>query len=217
MHELWNSMKAAASSVDMTFGQNRWGTVTSVRASDQGYDIRVMLQPDNIPSAWIPVTTAYGGGGWGLVARPTIGMQVFLAPDLGDGQHYVALGMAYSTHAPPPKPTNGFNQSQGTAIADGEFAVVSKKGAVLRFCDDGTVYIKAPTVNIDGNLVVQGAITANTGDITARDKNVVAQTLNVIAQKGDVIDRHNSMDTVRSTYNRHVHGNSGGPNPTVPE
>jgi uncharacterized protein involved in type VI secretion and phage assembly len=114
MHELWNSMKAAASSVDMTFGQNRWGTVTSVRASDQGYDIRVMLQPDNIPSAWIPVTTAYGGGGWGLVARPTIGMQVFLAPDLGDGQHYVALGMAYSTHAPPPKPTNGFNQSQGT-------------------------------------------------------------------------------------------------------
>lgn len=208
--QLVNRVKGHAGGVAMQMGQNRWATVANVRQVEEGYDLKVIIQPDEIASAWLPTLTTFGGAGWGLVARPSVGMQVLIVPDSGDGHHYIVAGMAYSTQNPAPQPTADFNQTNGTPVEDGEIAVVSKTGAVCRFCADGSVYIKAPTVKIDGDLIVQGNITANQGYIQALRGFIKAVA-------SDVYDRHGWLDRLRSVYNGHVHGNSGPPRPTDPE
>jgi phage baseplate assembly protein gpV len=199
--ELWNRIKGAAAAVQMQGGQNRWGLVTSVRASDQGYDARVLMQPEDIMSAWLPVLSSFGGPGFGIVSRPSLGMQVMVAPDVGDGHHGIIVGMAYNTTNPAPKPPNGFQQSSGTPVDDGEFAVVSKGGAVFRLCSDGSIYMKATALNLEGNLMVQGNITASAGANGG----------------GDISDRHGSLDRLRGVFDRHNHGTGPGPNQTDPE
>lgn len=209
MMEFWNGIKNAAASVSQLVGHNRWGLVTSVRMTDTGYDCRVMVQPENIMTGWLPVLSHMVGAGWGLVSPPEPGMQAFIAPDSGDGHHPVVIGMGYSASARPPVPVADFNQPDGMPVRSGEIALVSKAGGVLRLCDDGSIHIKGD-VRIDGSLAVMNSITAKTGDITAEQTNIVAVN-------GDVIDKHNSLNTVRATYNEHVHGNSAGPSPLVPE
>lgn len=207
MHELWNLVKGHAVVAGMMNGQNRWGVVSEIRDTDRGYDARVIMQPDGVGSAWVPVLTAFGGSGWGMVARPSVGMQVLVCPDTGDGQHGIIAGMAYSEQARPPKPPNGFQQQTGTTVGDGEWACVSKSGAVIRLCADGTVYIKAPTVNVEANVVIRGNLAVQ-GDIS---------TSSGPSGVGNVSDVHGSVDRLRGNYDRHVHGNSGPPTPQDPE
>lgn len=232
MQELWNLVKGHAAHGQQMMGQNRWGLVTAVRSTDQGYDCQVLMQPDGIGSAWLPVLTAFGGSGWGLVARPSVGMQVLIAPDTGDGHHGVVTGMAWSTQAEPPIPPTGFRQEKGSPVADGEFAIVSKAQAVFRMCEDGSIYIKAPTVNLEGNLnvlgniVTQGNISAvkdpdgNGGNVTTavdvisgRDSTAVRD----VRAGGNVFDVHGLLDLIRQIFNRHIHGTSAGPTPPIPE
>lgn len=212
MMELWNTMKGAASAVSQQIGQNRWGLVTSVRRSDTGYMAKVRMQPEDVQSGWLPVLSTMVGGGWGLVSPPEPGMQAFIASDSGDGHHGVIVGMAYSLSAMPPVPPAAFSANgtpDKTPVGPGEMALVSKSGAVIRLCSDGTIHIKGD-VRIDGNLIVQNAITANTGDITAAAANVVAA-------KGDVSDKHGSVDRLRGNFNVHHHATGPLPTPQDPE
>lgn len=226
MHEFWNLTKGHAAHSQMMFGQNQWGVVSDVRATDQGYDVRAIIQPDGIGSAWMPVLTAFGGAGWGMVARPSVGMQVLIASDSGDGHHGIVVGMAWSTQATPPKPPNGFQQQAGTEVGDGEWCVVSKAGTVVRLCANGEVYIKAPNVNIEGNLIVLGDITARGSMFALKDPNgaggnVTAQMDLVAGQDmrsgRNVSDVHGTMDAIRVIYNNHGHPNNGVPAPQIPE
>jgi phage baseplate assembly protein gpV len=202
MMELFNKMKGAATAAMQQVGQNRWGIVSNVRQTDTGYLARITLQPDGVQSGWLPVLSQMVGAGWGLVCPPEVGMQAFVGSDSGDGHHGVILGLSYSLAAMPPVPPANFDQPNGTPVGPGEIALVSKFGAVIRLCADGSIHMQG-NVRIDGTLTVQDGITANTGNITA--------------STGDVLDKHNSLDTVRSTYNIHHHGNGPTPTPTVPE
>lgn len=202
MMDLWNRMKGAAAAAVQQVGQNRWGLITGVRQSDTGYMAKVTIQPDGISSAWLPVLTPMVGPGWGLVCPPEVGMQAFVASDCGDGHHGVILGLTYSTAAMPPVPPADFKQPNGTPVAPGEIALVSKSGAVLRLCADGSIHIKG-NVRIDGSLTVQDAITANTGNITA--------------STGDVLDQHGSLEALRQAYDVHDHGTGPPPTPQVPD
>ncbi len=202
MMELWNVMKGAGYAAASQFGQNRWGLVNGVRQSDTGYEAKVLLQPENVQSGWLPVLSHSVGPGWGLVCPPEPGMQAFVASDCGDGHHGVIVGLSYSLAAMPPVPPSDFNQPNGTPIAPGELALVSKAGGVIRLCADGSIHIKGD-VRIDGSLSVQDAITANTGDITAT--------------KGNVSDTHGSLDRLRGHYDAHTHPGGGTPNPLDPE
>jgi phage baseplate assembly protein gpV len=191
MMHLLNGMRAIADGVASQRGVNRWGIITSAQKTDAGYLVKVMLQPDGVQTGWMPVLAHAVGAGWGIVSPPMAGMQAFVAPDLGNGEHGVVLGMSYSTQTMPPVPSNGFRQSKGTAVEPGEITLVSKAGAVVRLCSDGTIYIKG-NVNLEGNLTVQGDIVAQAG----------------ASAGGDVSDRHGSVERLRSAYNLHKHGNS---------
>jgi phage baseplate assembly protein gpV len=189
MNRLINGIRSVTEGVHGLSGVNRWGLVTSVMTSDRGYLVKVQLQPDGVTTGWIPVLSHFVGPGWGAACPPEPNMQAFIAPDMGNGEHPVVIGLSYSTQAAPPVPPNGFQQQNGAPVQPGEITFVSKAGAVLRLCSDGTIYIKAPVVNIEGNLVVQGDIRAEKGTIG----------------DGDVYDRHGSLDRFRGHFNSHAH------------
>lgn len=190
MNELWNAWKGAASAVAQQQGQSRWGVVQNVKPTDAGYVAKVLMQPENVLSGWLPVLTPMVGPEWGLVCPPEPGMQAFVAADSGDGHHGVILGLTYSLQNMPPVPKSDFDQQKGVAVQSGEIALVSKKGAVLRLCADGSIHIEG-NVRINGTLTVDQTITSRNGDITAA--------------KGNVSDTHGSLDRLRRNYNVHHH------------
>jgi phage baseplate assembly protein gpV len=192
MMELLNGLRAVADSVSGQRGVNRWGIVTNTQRTDTGYVVKLLLQPDGVLTGWLPVLVHAVGAGWGVVCPPQPGMQAFVAPDLGDANHGVVIGMGYTTQAMPPVPPDGFQQAKGNPVTPGEIALVSQAGAVIRLCTDGSVYIKAHDLNVEGNLTVQGNIVAQAG----------------ASGGGDVSDRHGSVDRLRNAYNLHRHGNS---------
>lgn len=203
MRDVFNAWKGAASAVAQQQGQNRWGLVQSVKTTDAGYTVKVLIQPEDVLSGWLPVLSPMVGPEWGLVSPPEPGMQAFFASDTGDGHHGVVLGMTYSTQNMPPVPKSDFDQQKGVAVQSGEIALVSKKGAVIRLCSDGSIHIEG-NIRINGTLTVDKTITSRNGDI--------------IASKGNVSDTHGSLDRLRGNYDRHYHGTSGPPpTPQDPE
>lgn len=197
MANMMEMMKVAGSAQSARLGVNRWGHVTSVRQTDVGYEVKVSYpygdgQGESIPTGWMPVLTPMVGPGWGLVTPPLQGAQVFVAPDHGDGSSGVVIGMAFSTEQMPPQTPVAIDGAN-KPVAQGEFALVSRTGAVMRFAADGSIYMKAPVV-VEGTLTVKGDIVSTTGNITAK--------------AGDVSDKHGSLDRLRGNYNAHVHGTS---------
>jgi hypothetical protein len=191
MSRFLDAIKAHASAMDEQRGQPRWGVVTSVNPTK--YTVKVTLQPEGVQTGWLPVATASGGNGWGIVALPAIGQQVLCIPDTGDGQHYVVLGVSFSTSAMPPQVPNAPGASN-LPVQAGEMALVHQSGSLIRLCADGTIYSR-------GNWLHDGDFTAKTGD---------------------VYDKHGSLDRLRRAYNSHTdvdsHGDTAGPpTPQDPE
>lgn len=225
MNELWNKMKGAGVAVASQIGQNRWGTIESVKPSDSGYEAKILLQPEGILSGWLPVLSHSVGGGWGIVAPPEQGTQAFIASDTGDGHHGVIIGLSYSLATKPPVPANDFNQPDGTPVSSGEIAIVSKKGGLIRLCADGSIHIQG-NLRIDGNVTIQGDVSVEKaqsgalGKISAADDihsgNTITATSDILSG-ADVSDVHGKLDLFRSGYNRHTHVGGGFPNPQIPE
>jgi phage baseplate assembly protein gpV len=211
--ELWNRMKGAGVAAVYQLGQNRWGTVTSVKKTDSGYEAKVILQPEGITSGWLPVLSHSIGSGWGIVAPPIPGAQAFLGSDCGDGHHAVILGMAYSLATRPPVPPADFNQAAGTPVDAGEIALVSKAGAVIRLCTDGSIHIKGD-VRIDGSVTIQGNVSVQASAGGAPGTVTAASD---ITSQANVLDVHGSLDRLRGHYDSHVHPNGGLPTPQDPE
>jgi phage gp45-like len=137
----------------------------------------------------MPVLSHMVGPGWGMVSPPHQGMLAFVLPDMGDANHGVVIGMSYNVTDKPPQAPAQMSGNQ-TPVDAGEICFVSKAGAVLRLCADGSIYIKGPVV-IEGPLTVKNDIVSTTGNITA--------------QKGDVSDKHGSLDRLRGNYDAHRH------------
>ncbi len=104
------------------------------------YTARVLFQPENKLSGWLPVMTPWPGNGWGLYCPPAQGDQVqvhFQEGGLGTG--LVCL-RAYS------------NQAKPLAVNSGEFWLVHQTGAFLKLTNDGKVSINS-NVELDvGNV-----------------------------------------------------------------
>lgn len=218
-----NAVKRHVAAMIGQQGQTRIGTIVSVNADT--YQARVMLQPENVQSGWLPVAAAMVGGGWGIVSPPTVGEQVVIEPQEGDAEHGIITGRVFSTKQQPPKTyTDQYDQGSTTSAQPGEFAIVNS---------DGTTFIRVVggKVLIHGDLYVDGIIRA-TKDIKS-DMNVLA-TLNVeatvdvtagqnitagqnmkatadIAAGGNVADVHGSLDKHRRIYNSHTHPSNGFP------
>ena len=71
--KLSNAIKSHAADLDQSLGQIKFGTVTSV--NNQSGSARVLIQPGNVLSGWLPVLSQWVGNGWGMICPPTPGDQ----------------------------------------------------------------------------------------------------------------------------------------------
>jgi len=121
---------------------------------------KVLLQPENIETGWLPVLSPWSANGWGIVIPLAANDQVLLVCEEADGQNYAIWGRYYSDADAAP----------ATLPVAGEFFMQSQGGAQLYFKADGSVVlatttlkISAPgggnaTVNITGTLQVTGEV-----------------------------------------------------------
>jgi phage baseplate assembly protein V len=145
----WNAVKAQAGGLDGLAGVARFGLVSSFDPA--AYAARVMVQPENVLSGWLPVLSAWVGNGWGLAAPLTPGDQVLLLAQEADAEHGVILGCVWSAVDKPAGATSG------------ELWLQHQSGSFVKLKNDGTIAMQASTVNIAGNLVVTGDISDRNG------------------------------------------------------
>jgi len=162
MDPFWNMVKAQAGGLDGLAGVARFGLVSSFDPS--AYAARVLIQPENVLSGWLPVLSAWVGAGWGLAAPLTPGAQVLVIALENDAEQGVIIGAAWSAVDTP------------LAAPAGELWLQHQSGSFLKLHNDGTIALQAPVVNVTGNLVV-------TGDIS--DQNGVHGTLGALRNAHD--------------------------------
>ncbi len=144
MDYFWNAVKARASGLDGLAGVVRFGVVSSFDPSH--YAARVMIQPENILSGWLPILSSWVGSGWGLAAPLTPGDQVLILAQEADSEHGVIAGCVWSSvDQPMPAPS-------------GELWLQHQSGSFIKLRNDGTITMQAPTITVTGNLVVTGDI-----------------------------------------------------------
>jgi len=149
MQHLMNAIKSTAQWTTQGIAPTKQGVVTSYDPNH--YAVQVQLQPDDVNTGWIPLKCAWVGNGWGLFCPPSIGDVVEVDFQEGDGSVPSAGWRFYNDlNRPLPCPS-------------GEFWLVHQKGAQLKFCNDGTVELKAVkdlnvTAGGDLNLNVAGTL-----------------------------------------------------------
>jgi len=149
MDDFWNAVKARAGAMDGLAGVARFGLVSSFDPT--AYAARVMMQPENVLSGWLPILSAWVGLGWGLAAPLTPGDQVLVVAQEGNSEHGVIIGCVWSAIDTP------------MATPVGELWMQHQTGSFLKLLNDGTIAVQAGTVNVTGNLVVTGDISDRGG------------------------------------------------------
>lgn len=145
LDRLSNTIKAHAANLDQTTGQVKFGIVTSVASNT--HTARVLIQPDNVLSGWLPILSHWVGNGWWMVCPPSPGDQVLLVPQEGDIEQGIIVGRSFSDKQIPPPGVGG------------EFWLVHKTGCFLKLCNDGTV-------RVNGDLHVQGNVFDQQGSLS---------------------------------------------------
>jgi len=149
MDRFWNAVKARAGALDGMGGAARFGLVSSFDPA--AYAAKVLIQPENILSGWLPVVSPWVGAGWGMSAPLTPGNQVLVIAQEGDSEQGVVIGCVFSTVDTP------------LNAASGEFWLRHQTGSFVQLRNDGSIALQAPVVNITGNLVVTGDISDQNG------------------------------------------------------
>jgi len=149
MDQFWNAVKARAGGLDGLAGVARFGLVSSF--DPVAYAGRVLLQPENVLSGWLPILSAWVGNGWGLAAPLTPGDQVLVVAQEADAEHGVIIGCVWSA------------VDKAPGAPGGEFWLQHQSGSFVKLLNDGTIAMQASTVNLIGNLVVTGNISDQNG------------------------------------------------------
>ena len=137
MERLANILRLQSGQLLNRVGQTKLGTVASVLP--ELAIARVMLQPEGVLSGWMPVATAWSGAGWGIVAHPSPGDQVVIAPVEGDIENSIIIGRIYSDRCRPPDSDVG------------EFKIVHQSGSCIYLKNDGAVHVKGD-LHVDGEV-----------------------------------------------------------------
>jgi phage baseplate assembly protein V len=205
---LFHALDQRSGALDASQGVGRWGVVTSVRSGPM-VEVKVLLQPENVSTGWLPFGHPAAGDSWGFFSVPKTGQQVFIMPDMGDDEHGVVVCSAHSTvdQAPQIPTTPG---AAAAYLQPGEAALVNPSGAYVRlsnpgqismadpsgssalFGNNGTITLTAITVQVEGNLLVSG-------DITDRNRTGGTATLNALREAYDAHDHPQGPDSAGDT------------------
>ncbi|OYV32383.1 MAG: baseplate assembly protein [Acidocella sp. 20-61-6] len=149
MDAFWNLVKGRAGGLDGRGGTARFGLVSSFDPA--AYAAKVLIQPENVLSGWLPVISAWVGAGWGMCAPLTPGAQVLVIAQEGDAEEGVVLGAVWSAVDTTP------------GAPAGEFWLRHSTGSFLKLLGDGSIAMQANVVKVTGNLVVSGDISDQGG------------------------------------------------------
>jgi phage baseplate assembly protein gpV len=155
MQSWLNAIRGQASLIAGESAQLRCAIVQSFDPAT--YCAKVTLQPEGVLTGWLPISTSWIGGGWGMVAPPSPGQQVIVLAQEGQAEHGIVLGGLFSTNAQPP------------AAPAGELWLVHQSGSYLKLHNDGSIEGAAAlfsftgNVEIFGNLLVSGDISDKSG------------------------------------------------------
>ena len=156
MKHLLNQLKSTAQQATQGRANTRHGTISSY---DPGaYAVKVMLQPDNVETGWLPLKSIFIGNGWGIFCPPSIGDAVEIDYQEGDNE-VGSIGMRFFNDQDRPLP-----------CPSGEFWLVHKSGASVKSTNNGMLTLSDPSgtvlqlsndgnVRITGNLIVSGNTT----------------------------------------------------------
>ena len=137
MNSLLNAVKGHAATLDQMQASSRLATVTSV--DPKTASVRVLQQPENILSGWLPVLTLWAGDGWGIVSLPGPGDQVLVLSHDGDSSSGIVVGALFSDKRKVP------------AAPLGELWLVHSSGSSLKLLNDGTIRITGD-LHVDGDV-----------------------------------------------------------------
>jgi phage baseplate assembly protein gpV len=173
---------------------NRVGVVTSYDPAT--YSAKVLLQPENTETGWLPIATAWSGNGWGLFCPPSPGDVVDVHFQEG-GKDAGIIGLRHYGNKFTPKP-----------VPSGEFWLAHQSGSYLKFFNDGGVI-----VNTAHNLIalVGGAVTMNAaaGYFLTGDVNVFGN-LTVSGDISDQFGANGTIQNIRDVYDTHTHNTPSG-------
>ncbi len=110
--------------------QSRIGTVSSY--DPEMHSVKVMLQPENKESNWIPIAVDHMGSGFGVVFAPEIGDQMEISFHQNDPSSARVTGRYHSEQDKPPR------------VESGEMLLKHKSGAQILFNKKGEIIIHTP-------------------------------------------------------------------------
>jgi hypothetical protein len=131
--------------LNSSLGQPRLAVVAS--SDPQTAAARVLLQPENVLTGWLPVLSLWTGAGWGVACPPSPGDQVLVLPQEGDSQHGLIVGRLFSNSVRPP------------VTQVGEITLRHQSGSSISLLNSGSVVI-------NGDLHVTGDIYDLHGSLT---------------------------------------------------
>lgn len=165
------------------FSPTKYGKISAYNPSN--YTVKVILQPEEIETGFVPLAAVWVGNNMGAVFGPAIGDPVRLDFIDGNAQATVVGGRFFSVNARPP------------VVQSGQCAIVDGAGASWRLNGDGTITVTAPA----GMTITTPSLVV-TGDIS--DQNGAHGTLK------NLRDAHNGH-----THSDPQGGITGGPSITV--
>lgn len=200
-----NAMRAQASLIQNNRASVRLGIVSSY--DPENHCAKVSIQPEDIESGWLPVTSPWVGNGWGLFAPPTPGDMVEVQFQEDSFEAGFVVGRFFN------------DSDRPLAAASGEFWLVHQSGSFLKFNNDGTVDITAQTainsiapewnhtgqVNIVGNVSIDGT-TLITEQLTAQGGMAVSGGTGASAQITGTLTT--TVDVVANGISLHGHTHS---------
>ena len=205
-HALAEAMRRHGQSPGNAFSLPRSATISSY---DPGtYAVKVLIQPENVESNWMPLGSIAVGGGWGIAIGPQIGDQVLVVFQEGDFSSGVVVARVYSVAANAP------------SVASGEMVIQHSSGSLLKFNADGSVTlgaagnlnVTAPQTNITSPVNITGA-TSITGPLSVTGPVTGTSTITAVTIVGttDVqFGAHSGVSHVHSGVQTGIY-NTGAP------
>ena len=189
MGQLLNAMRAQAMLASNGRAAVRLGIVSSYDHAN--YCAKVRIQPEDVETGWLPVTSPWIGNGWGMFAPPTPGDMVEVQFQEDNFEAGFIVGRFFN------------DKDRPLDVPAGEFWLVHKSGSFLKFHNDGTVEL-----NSNGTLTSTAPQWNHTGPVRVTGDMTV--TGNIVATI-DISDHTNkSMSNMRTTYNGHSHADPQG-------
>lgn len=171
-----------------------------------GYDpsrpaVKVMLQPEQNETGWIPLGSIWAGNGWGMFAAPPLGIQVEVTYIDGNIDAGV-VGLRYFSDV-----------DQAIAVQSGEFWLVHARGQFVKLTNDGKLTVsdgKGATVALNGDGTITSAATTwnHTGTLNVTGDVNVSDTLTATT---DVVGGGKSLKTHQHSGVQTGGGESGPP------